>query len=110
MSLSQEFKEERESLLKYWKQDQQKLAKLVGPDYDNVALEDVRLMDLTTVESLAAEQNRKLGEGVQVLPLTHAHCAHSHPCSLTLTHSLTCWCDEKSRVNQSYFRGVWFAV
>jgi len=60
-----EFKEERESLLKYWKQDQQKLAKLVGPDYDNVSLADVRLMDLTTVESLAAEQNRKLGEGVQ---------------------------------------------
>merc|ERR1712195_392370 len=50
---------------KYWKQDQQKLAKLVGPDYDNVSLADVRLMDLTTVESLAAEQNRKLGEGVQ---------------------------------------------
>merc|ERR1711865_590338 len=60
-----EFKEERESLLKYWKQDQHKLAKLVGPDYDNIALEDVRLMDLTTVESLAAEQNKKLGEGQQ---------------------------------------------
>ena len=27
----QEFKDERESLLKYWKQDQAKLAKLVTP-------------------------------------------------------------------------------
>jgi hypothetical protein len=28
----------------------------------------------------------------------------------SLTHSLTYWCDEKSRVNQSYLRGVWSAV
>ena len=28
----------------------------------------------------------------------------------SLTHSLTYWCDEKSRVNQSYLRVVWSAV
>lgn len=49
----EEFKEERESLLKYWKQDQAKLQKLVGPNYDEIEINDVRLMDLATVESLS---------------------------------------------------------
>eukprot|EP00658_Telonema_sp_P-2_P074250 TRINITY_DN6342_c0_g1_i3.p1 TRINITY_DN6342_c0_g1~~TRINITY_DN6342_c0_g1_i3.p1 ORF type:complete len:502 (-),score=176.42 TRINITY_DN6342_c0_g1_i3:357-1718(-) len=59
-----EFQEERESLLKYWKQDQQKLAKLVGPDYDTMDIDQVRLMDLTTIDSMAQEQNKLLCDGV----------------------------------------------
>jgi len=56
----EEFKEERESLLKYWKQDQAKLAKLVGPNYDEIEINDVRLMDLATVESMGNQQASKI--------------------------------------------------
>jgi len=59
----EEYKEERESLLKYWKQDQAKLAKLVGPNYDEIDVSNVRLMDLATVESMAnQEAAKKLNE------------------------------------------------
>lgn len=58
-----EMKDESESVLKYWKHDQQKLAKLVGPDYDTMDIAQVRLMDLSAVESMASEANAKLGEG-----------------------------------------------
>jgi|ERR1711934_10695 len=58
-----ELREERESLMNYWKADQQKLAKLVGPDYDTMDIHSVRLMDLSAVEEMAADQNKKLAEG-----------------------------------------------
>jgi chromosome segregation ATPase len=61
----EEFKEERESLLKYWKQDQAKLAKLVGPNYDEIEINDVRLMDLNTVESMANSQAAKALDDVE---------------------------------------------
>eukprot|EP00656_Telonema_subtile_P039474 TRINITY_DN4457_c0_g1_i2.p1 TRINITY_DN4457_c0_g1~~TRINITY_DN4457_c0_g1_i2.p1 ORF type:complete len:205 (+),score=80.30 TRINITY_DN4457_c0_g1_i2:152-766(+) len=67
-----EIRDERESVLKYWKQDQQKLAKLIGPDYDSMDVNSVRLMDVSTVESMAQAQNKKLAEGVeQTLSLIH---------------------------------------
>jgi len=61
----EEFKEERESLLKYWKQDQAKLQKLVGPNYDEIELGDVRLMDLSTVESMANKQATAVMDSVE---------------------------------------------
>lgn len=58
-----ELRDERESLMNYWKADQQKLAKLVGPDYDTMDINSVRMMDLSAVENLAKEQNIKLTDG-----------------------------------------------
>jgi len=64
----EEFKEERESLLKYWKQDQAKLQKLVGPNYDEIELGDVRLMDLNTVVSMANPAAVEAMDAVNVAP------------------------------------------
>jgi chromosome segregation ATPase len=64
----EEFKEERESLLKYWKQDQAKLAKLVGPNYDEMDVNDVRLMDLTTIQSLANPQAQQVLDTTDIQP------------------------------------------
>lgn len=64
----EEFKDERESLLKYWKQDQAKLAKLVGPNYDEMELNDVRLMDLTTIQSMANPQAQQVLDTAEMQP------------------------------------------
>merc|ERR1711907_157027 len=56
-----ELRDERESLMNYWKADQQKLAKLVGPDYDTMGTSSfqkrIQARTLSLQEQLAKEKS-----------------------------------------------------